>query len=88
MPPVQRRLAETMMAIPGTTSEEEFRRHNAAINAVAAYCKFHEGGAAARPRGRPPTVKATPIPAKETSPQLVAAEPWHQAFNMAMRSVY
>ncbi len=67
MPPVQRRLAETMMTLPGTTLEEEFRRHNAAINAVAAYCKFQEGGAAARPRGSLPTGKASPIPAKETS---------------------
>jgi hypothetical protein len=88
MPPVQRRLAETMMTLPGTTLEEEFRRRNAAINAVAAYCKFQEGGAAARPRGRPPTGKASPIPINKTNQQLVAAEPWHQAFNMAMRSVY
>jgi hypothetical protein len=79
MPPVQRRLAETMMTLPGTTLEEEFCRRNAAINAVAAYCRFQEGGAAAQPRGRLPTRKASPIPAKEA---------WHQAFNMAMQLVY
>ena len=28
-------------------------------------CKFQEGGATARPRGRPPTGKVSPIPAKE-----------------------
>jgi hypothetical protein len=70
MPPALRRLVETMMTLPGTTLEEEFHRRNAAINAVAAYCKFQEGGAATRPRGRPPTGKASPIPAKETSPAL------------------
>jgi hypothetical protein len=34
---------ETIMTLPGTILEEEFRRRNAAINAVAAYCKFQEG---------------------------------------------
>jgi hypothetical protein len=67
------------MTLPGTTLEEEFRRRNAAINAVAAYCKFQEGGAAARPRGRPPARKASPIPAKEV---------WHKAFDIAKLSVY
>jgi hypothetical protein len=43
MPPVQRRLAKTMMTLPGTTLEEEFRWCNAAINAVATYCKFQKG---------------------------------------------
>jgi hypothetical protein len=45
-------------------------------------------GVAAWPRGRLSTGKTSPTPAKETSPQLVAAEPWHWEFNMAMRSVY
>jgi hypothetical protein len=65
MPPVQRRLAEIMMTLPGTTLEEEFRWRNAAINAVATYYKFQVGGAAARPRRRLRTRKASPIPAKE-----------------------
>jgi hypothetical protein len=67
------------MTLPGTTLEEEFRRRNAAINTVAAYCKFQEGGATARPRGRPPTGKASPILAKEA---------WHQALDRAKLSVY
>lgn len=29
--------------LPGTTLEEKFRRRNAAINVVAAYCNFREG---------------------------------------------
>jgi hypothetical protein len=33
-------LAETVMTLLGTTIKEEFRRHNAAIDAVAAYCHF------------------------------------------------
>jgi len=40
MPLLQKRLAETAMTLLGTTIEEEFRRRNAAINAVAAYCHF------------------------------------------------
>ena len=67
------------MALPGTTLEEEFRRRNAPINVVAAYCEFQEGGATARSRGRPPTRKVSPIPAKEA---------WHQAFDIAKLSVY
>jgi hypothetical protein len=33
-----------MMTLLETTIEEEFRRHNAAINTVTAYCHFQEGG--------------------------------------------
>jgi hypothetical protein len=84
---VQRRLAETMITVLGTTLEEEFRWRNAAINAVAIYCKFQEGGAAAQPHRRPPTRKASPIPAKEASP-IPAKEAWHQAFDKAKLSVY
>jgi len=68
-----------MMTLPGTTLEEKFRQRNAAINAVAAYSKFQEGGAAAQPRRRPPTRNASPIPAKEA---------WHQALDRAKLSVY
>jgi hypothetical protein len=88
MPPIQRRLVETMITLPGATLEEEFSRRNAAINAVAAYCKFQEGGDAARPRGRPPTTRASPTPPKETCPQLVAAEAEKQALSVAMLSVF
>ena len=41
-----------MIMLSGTALEEEFRRRNAAIDAVAAYFNFQEGGAAARPHGR------------------------------------
>ena len=40
MPPIQKRLAETVMTLLGTTLEEEIRRRNASIDAVAAYCYF------------------------------------------------
>jgi hypothetical protein len=62
-----------MITLPGTTLEEEFRRRNAAIDAVAAYCYFQEGGAAARPRERPSTRRASLTPSKEDNPQLAAA---------------
>ncbi len=54
MPPPQKRLVETVLTLPGTTLEEEFARRNAANNAVAAYCRFEEGGSL---RGRKPTIK-------------------------------
>ena len=86
MPPIQKHLVETMMTLPGATLEEGFRRRSAAINAVATYCKFQEGGAATQPRGRPPIARASP--AKEGSPQFVAAEAEKQALNAVMLSVF
>jgi hypothetical protein len=56
------------MTLPGPTLEEEFRRRSIAINEVAAYCEFQEGGAAARSGERPPTKRASLTPAKETCP--------------------
>ncbi len=47
MPLAQGRLVETVMNLPGTILEEEFGRRDVAIDAVAAYCRFEEGG----PRG-------------------------------------
>ncbi|KAH8787515.1 C2H2 finger domain protein [Hyaloscypha sp. PMI_1271] len=88
MPPIQKRLAETVMTLPGTTVVEEFCRRNAAIEAVAAYCHFQEGGAVAMPRGRPSTQKAGPMMAKETNPQLAAAEAEKQALSNAMLLVF
>jgi len=88
MPPLQKRLAETVMTLPGTTIEEEFRRRNAAIDAVAAYCHFQEGGAAALPRKRSSTQRTSPIPSKEVSPQLAAALAEKQALSDAMLLVF
>jgi hypothetical protein len=88
MPPMQKRLAETVMTLPGTTVVEEFCRRNAAIDAVAAYCHFQEGGAVAMPRGRPSTRKASPTPSKEANPQLAAAEAEKQALRDAMLLVF
>ena len=82
MPLMQKRLVETVMTMPGTTVEEEFRRRNAAIDAVAAYCHFQEGGAVAMPRGRPSTQ------AKGACPQLVAADAEKQALSAAMLLVF
>ncbi|KAI9763719.1 MAG: hypothetical protein M1839_006317 [Geoglossum umbratile] len=82
MPLMQKRLVETVMTMPGTTVEEEFRWRNAAIDAVAAYCDFQEGGAVAMPRGRPPTQ------AKGACPQLVAVDAEKQALNAAMLLVF
>jgi hypothetical protein len=88
MLPAQKRLAETIMTLLGTTIEEEFHRRNAGIDAVAAYCHFQEGGAAAQPRARPSTRKASPTRSKETNPQLAAAEAENQALSDAMLSVF
>jgi Protein of unknown function (DUF3435) len=88
MPPMQKRLAETVMTLPGTTVVEEFCRRNAAIDAVAAYCDFQEGGAVAMPCGRPSTRKASPMPSKETNPQLAAAKAEKQALSNAMLLVF
>ena len=88
MAPIQKRLVETIMTLPGTTLEEEFRRRNAAIDVVAAYCHFQEGGAASLLRKRPPTQRAVPTPSKETNLQLAAAEAEKQALTAAMLSVF
>lgn len=82
MPPPQRRLIETIMTLPGTTVEEEFCRRNAAINAVAAYCHFQEGGAVAMPRAMPPSQ------AKGTRPQLVLVDAKKEALRAAMLKVF
>ncbi|KAH7370264.1 hypothetical protein BKA65DRAFT_471486 [Rhexocercosporidium sp. MPI-PUGE-AT-0058] len=76
MPPIQKRLAETVITLPGTTVVEEFRRRNAAIDAVAAFCHFQEGGAVAMPHGRPSTQK------------LAAAEAEKKALRDAMLLVF
>ncbi|KAG4443338.1 hypothetical protein IFR05_001127 [Cadophora sp. M221] len=88
MPPLQKRLAETVITLPGTAIEEEFRRRNAAIDTVAAYCHFQEGGSAALPRKRSSTRQTSPMPSKETSPLLVAAEAEKQALSDAMLLVF
>ncbi|KAH7305388.1 hypothetical protein BKA65DRAFT_201867 [Rhexocercosporidium sp. MPI-PUGE-AT-0058] len=75
-------------SLPGTTVVEEFRRRNAAIDAVAAYCHFQEGGAVAMLRGRPSTQRASLTPAKETNPQLATAEAEKQALRDAMLLVF
>ncbi|KAI9765782.1 MAG: hypothetical protein M1839_005382 [Geoglossum umbratile] len=82
MPLMQKRLVKTVMTMPGTTVEEEFCRRNAAIDTVAAYCHFQEGGAVAMPRGRPPTQ------AKGACPQLVAVDAEKQALSAAMLLVF
>jgi hypothetical protein len=82
MPLMQKRLIETVMTMPGTTVEEEFRQRNAAIDAIATYCYFQEGRAVAMPRERPPTQ------AKGVCPQLVAADTEKQALSAAMLLVF
>jgi hypothetical protein len=85
MPPPQRRLVETVLTLPGTTLEEELGRRDAAIDAVAAYCRFEEGGA---PRGRKPTKNASAPPSPEVDPQVMAAKAEEQALRAAMLSVF
>ncbi|KAH0552930.1 hypothetical protein GP486_006872, partial [Trichoglossum hirsutum] len=82
MPLMQKHLVETIMTMPGMTVEEEFCWHNAAIDAVAAYCHFQEGRAVVMLHGRPPTQ------AKGARPQLVAADTEKQALSAAMLLVF
>jgi hypothetical protein len=86
MPPTQRRLVETIITLPGTTLEEETRRRNDAINAVAAHCQFQEGGAVAR--GRPSTKQKSPARVREVDPQVAAAEAEKRALDAAALSVF
>jgi hypothetical protein len=76
---------ETILNLPGTTLEEEFARRNAAIDAVAAYCKFEEGGS---PRGRKSTKKANPPPSLDVDLQAVAAQAEEDALKVAKLSVF
>jgi hypothetical protein len=85
MPLLQRRLVEAVLALPGTTLEEETGHRNAAIDAVAAYCKFEEGGP---PRGRKPTKKANPLPPSDADLQVMTAQAEEQALKAAMLSVF
>ena len=71
-----------------TILEAEICWRITAINAVAAYCKFQEQGAIARPRKRPSTGGARPTLAKETDPQLVTTAAEKQALSAAMLAVY
>ncbi|KAF2012894.1 hypothetical protein BU24DRAFT_425506 [Aaosphaeria arxii CBS 175.79] len=41
--PLHNALIESLLSLPGTTLEEEYRRRSKAINAVAAYCLIEEG---------------------------------------------
>ncbi len=67
------------MTLPGTIVEEEFRGRNAAINAVAEYCHFQEGGAVAM---------RLPAQVKEVCPQVLAADAEKQALSNAMLLVF
>lgn len=86
MPLTQRRLVETIITLPGTTLEEETRRRNDAITAVAAHCQFQEGGAAAR--GRPPIKRTSATLVREVNPQVEAAEAEKKALDAATLSVF
>jgi hypothetical protein len=85
MPPPQKRLVETVMSLPGATLEEEMSRRNAAIDAVAAYCKFEEGGP---PRGRKPARSNASPPTVDADPQVTAARAEEQVLRAAMLSVF
>jgi len=72
--PEQRRLIETMILTPpGSTYEEEVKRRNNAIDAVAAYCEVEEGETPKR--GRPRRPKTVAIKQEDTrSPQEMELE--------------
>ncbi|KAG9229617.1 hypothetical protein BJ875DRAFT_445798 [Amylocarpus encephaloides] len=82
MPSIQKRLVETVMTLPGSTVKEEFRRRNAAIDAVTAYCHFQEGGTVDMPRGRRLTQ------AQGSSSHLMVTDAEKQALSAAMLLVF
>jgi hypothetical protein len=82
MPSMQKRLVEIVMTLLGSTVEEEFCRRNAAIDAVASYCHFQEGGAVAMPRGRRSTQ------AQGSSSRMMVADAEKQALSAAMLLVF
>jgi hypothetical protein len=84
----QKRLIATVMTLPAATLEDEMRRRNAAINAITAYCKVEEGGCDSPSRKRDSTHATSIIKVEENTHPLVVTEPGHQAFNVAMLSVY
>lgn len=71
------------MTLPSTTLEEEFRRPDDALSAVAAYCKFEEGGT---PCNRAKSC-TNPSPAKQADSSLMAAYAEKQALGAAMWAV-
>ncbi|KAH8586142.1 hypothetical protein B0O99DRAFT_665868 [Bisporella sp. PMI_857] len=85
MPLIQRRLVETVMTLPGTTLEKEFRRRDAAIDAVAAYCKYEEGGPF---RGRKPRRNESSMSPSGADLQVIVAMAEKQAVDAAMLSVF
>jgi hypothetical protein len=88
MPPIQKRLAETVITLPGTTLEEEIRQYNTAINIVTAYYYFQEGGAITCLYTRPSILRVSPMLLIEMNPQLAAAEAEKQALNNAILLVF
>ena len=85
----QKHLIATVMTLPATTLKDEMCRRNVAINAITAYCKFKEGGCDLPSRKRGSTyATSTIVKVKEDTRPLVAAEPLHQAFSIAMLLVY
>jgi hypothetical protein len=73
--PEQRRLIETMILTPpGSTYEEEVRRRNNAIDAVAAYCKVEEGETPKGGRPRRPKTVAIKREEDTRSPQEIELE--------------
>lgn len=88
MPPLQKRLAKTVITLPGITIKEKFYYRNAAINTVAVYYHFQEGGAAAILYKRLLTRRTSLMPLKEISPQLAAAQAEKQALSNAMLLVF
>jgi hypothetical protein len=81
-------LAEIVIILPGTTIEEEFRHRNTAIDIVTAYCHFQEERAAAVLRKRSLIQRMSPIPLKEISPQLAAAQAEKQALSDTILLVF
>ncbi|KAH8598361.1 hypothetical protein B0O99DRAFT_650275 [Bisporella sp. PMI_857] len=85
MPLIQKRLVETVMTLPETTLEKKFRRRDAAIDAVAAYCRYKKSGS---PRRRKPSKKESPVSSPNADPQVIVAIAEKQAVDAAILSVF
>lgn len=77
--PEHDRLIQAVLTLPGKTLDEEYRRRNAAIDAVAAYCAVEEGRVIRRSASS--HGQATAVKREES-------DPLEQALEAAMVSVY
>ena len=84
----QKRLIATVITISTATLEDEMRQQNATINAIIVYCKVEESSCNSSSWKRDLTYTTPIVKVEKNTYPLVVTKPGHQAFNIAMLSVY